>query len=116
MRVNITGRHLEMTDALRQYVEKKTSRLVKYHNRISDMEVVVDEEGIHKKCEVIIKVDHAEPFVVTERGEDLYACIDTSVDKMERQLKRFKEKSRIRKGRTGTAEAAHDLNEADESR
>lgn len=115
MRVNITGRHMEMTDALRQYVEKKTSRLVKYHNRISDMEVVVEEEGIHKKCEIIIKVDHADPFVVTERGEDLYACIDISVDKMERPLMRFKEKSRIRKGRTGTAEDANEINEADEA-
>jgi putative sigma-54 modulation protein len=111
MRVNITGRHMEITDALRQYVEKKTSRLVKYHNRISDMEVVVEEEGLLKKCEIIIKVDHADPFVVTERGDDLYACVDTSVDKIERQLKRFKEKSRIRKGRTGTAEAAGEVTE-----
>ena len=112
MRVNITGRHMDMTDALRNYVEKKTSRLVKYHNRISDMEVVVEEEGNKKKCEIIIKVDHAEPFVVTERGDDMYACIDMSVDKIERQLKRFKEKSRIRKGRTGTAEAAGEVIES----
>ena len=112
MRVNITGRHMDMTDALRNYIEKKTSRLVKYHNRISDMEVVVEEEGNKKKVEIIIKVDHAEPFVVTERGEDMYACIDMSVDKIERQLKRFKEKSRIRKGRTGTAEAASEVAES----
>ncbi len=106
MRINITGRHMDVTDALREFAQKKTSRLSKYHNRISDMEIVVDEEGLQKKCEIIVKVDHADPFIVNESGEDLYACIDMAVEKIERQLTRFKEKSRNRKGRTGTSGAS----------
>ena len=113
MRINLTGRHIEITDALREYVEKKSNRLSKYHNRISDMEIVIGEEGQTKKCEFIVKVDHADRIVVRESGDDLYACVDAGVDKVERQLTRFKEKSRVRKGRTGTAEAVGDAMQAE---
>ncbi|MCH9021527.1 MAG: ribosome-associated translation inhibitor RaiA [Planctomycetes bacterium] len=112
MRTNITGRRIEITDAIRQYVEKKTSRLSKYYNRISDIEVVIDLEGLQHTIEVILKVDHAHRFVVRESGEDLYACIDKSMDKVERQLTRRKERSRTRKGRVGTSQATSDFLEA----
>ena len=114
MRINITGRHMELTDAIRDYTEKKTAKLSKYYNRISDLQVVMDTEGVTHTVEIIIKADHAQRFVVRESDEDLYACIDTSIDKIERQLTRHKEKSRIRKGRTGTAEAASNALEARE--
>lgn len=109
MRINISGRHLEVTEAIHDYVEKKISRLSKYYNRISDIEVILDEEGLTKKIEIIIKADHAQRFVVSESGADLYACVDVGLDKIERQLTRFKEKARSRKGRTGTAQATSDV-------
>ena len=112
VRINITGRHMELTDAIREYTEKKTAKLSKYYNRISDLQVVIDAEGVTHTVEIIIKADHARRFIVCESDEDLYACIDTSIDKIERQLTRHKEKSRIRKGRTGTAEAAKNALEA----
>ena len=114
MRINIIGRHIEVTEAIHDYVEKKISKLSKYYNRISEIEVVVAEEGLTKKVDILIKAEHSQRFVVSESGEDLYACVDTGVDKIERQLTRLKEKSRHRKGRTGTAQATSDVLESQE--
>lgn len=112
MRINIIGRRLEVTEAINDYVEKKINRLSKYYNRISEIEVILDEEGLVKKVEILIKADHAQKFIISESGEDLYACVDVGLDKIERQLTRFKEKSRNRKGRTSVAQATNDLLES----
>ena len=115
MNISISGRHMEVTDALRAYIEKKIARLSKFHHRISEMEVVLGAEGQNLKVELIVKADHHQPFVVHQTREDAYACVDEVVDKIERQLRRHKEKSRNHKGRVGAAEATADLMEAHSS-
>jgi len=105
----ITGRHMEVTDAIRNYIDKKIERLQKHYDRLSEMEVILAEEGTGCKFEIIAKADHHAPFVVQQLGEDMYACLDKAVDKLERQLTRHKEKSRTHKGRAGAAEATVDL-------
>jgi putative sigma-54 modulation protein len=102
----ITCRHMEVTDAIRSYVEKKISKLHKYYNRISETEVTISSEGLVHKVEIILKADNAQNFVVRHSEEDMYACIDAGIDKLERQLTRHKEKSRTRKGRISTADAS----------
>jgi putative sigma-54 modulation protein len=114
MRINIIGRRIEVTEAIHDYVDKKIFRLSKYYNRISEIEVVLEEEGLNKKVEILIKAEHSQRFVVSESGEDLYACVDIGVDKIERQLTRLKEKARNRKGRTGTSQATSDVLESQE--
>ena len=114
MHIKITGRHMEVTDAMRTYVEKKISRLIKYYNRISEMEVVVDGEGLNHVVEIIVKADGHQRFVVKQTGEDAYGCVDTAMDKIERQMTRHKEKSRDRKRRIGAAEASAELAETAE--
>lgn len=111
MLIKITARHMDVTDAIRSYVEKKLARVTKYYNRISEVEVILTEEGQGQrhKIEVIVRVDNHQPFVVHESGNDMYACVDLAVDKLERQLTKHKEKSRIHKGRTGAAEASADV-------
>ncbi len=112
MHIILTGRRIELTEAMRAYAEKKLARLSKHYNRISEMEVVVDEEGLHHKVEIIVKADNHQRFVVNEVAEDAYACLDGAVDKIERQLTRHKEKSRDRKKRVGTGELAAEVAEA----
>jgi putative sigma-54 modulation protein len=97
---------MEVTDAIRDYAEKKITRLEKFYNRISEAEVVLDSEGMDSKVEIIIKADNHQRFVVTHSANDMYACIDASIDKIERQLTRHKEKSRNHKGHISAAEAA----------
>jgi len=109
MHTKITGRHMEVTEAMREYVNKKLPRLKKYHRRISEIEIIVDGEGLHHKMEIIIKADNHQRFVANHRAEDAYACFDTALDKIERQLVKHKEKSRNHKGRTGAAEATAEI-------
>ena len=111
MHMKITGRHMEVTEAMRSYMEKKITKLKRYYNRISEMEVIVEEEGLHHKIEIIVKADNHQRFVVQHAAEDGYACFDAAIDKIERQLTKHKEKSRNRKGRIGAAEAAVEIME-----
>ena len=112
----ITGRHMEVTEAMHSFIEKKIDRLGRFYNRISEIEVILDGSGKSQenKIELIVKADHHAPFIVHESGEDMYACLDTAVDKVERQLTRHKEKSRSHKGQISAAEATFEVLQKEE--
>ena len=114
MNTRITGRHMEVTEAMRAYVEKKIPRLSKYNNRISEIEILVDGEGLKHKIEIIIKADRHQRFVANHSDEDAFACFDGALDKIERQLTKHKERFRRRKGRVGAAEASAEVLESQE--
>lgn len=114
MITKITGRHMDLTDAIRNYAEKKVARLQKHSRKISEMNVIIDTEGNTHKVEIIVKTDHHQPFVVTVVEEDAYACIDAAIDKIERQITRHKERAHGHKGRMGAAEASADALENQE--
>ena len=102
MLFTITGKHIEITEALRKHAEEKTSKLTKYYDRLSQVEVVIDGQvggssGVKIGVEIIARGEHSNFFIVTETGEDAYSCIDIAVHKMERQLKKKKEKQRDNK-------------------
>ncbi len=109
MRIKITGRHMDVTEAIQAYAEKKVARLSKFHNRLSDIEVIIESGKLEKRVEIILKVDHHAPFVVHASHEDAYACIDAAVDKIERKLNKFKEKTHSHKGQASTAEASAEI-------
>jgi putative sigma-54 modulation protein len=97
MRIQVTGRHVEVTDDVRAYVESKVAKLPKYYDRIHEIEVVLDHESEQFTAEMIVRADHKQTFIASETGPDTFALIDLIVDKLERQLTRHKEKVRNRK-------------------
>jgi len=100
----ITGKHIEITEAVRRYAEEKTSKLPKYYDSINQVEVIIDgSQGGNTSVEIIARAEHSKVFVGTERGEDAYRCIDMAVHKLERQLRRKKGRERDDK-HTGGAE------------
>lgn len=106
MLFTITGKHIEITEAIRKHAEEKTSKLPKYYNSINQVEVIIDgEPSGNTSVEIIARGEHSKIFVVTETGEDAYRCIDIAVRKLERQLRRKKGKERDNK-RVGGAESA----------
>jgi ribosome hibernation promoting factor len=93
MQLNISGHHLEVTDAIRDYVVNKLSRLEKHNDSITSTNVILSVEKLVQKAEATIHVSGAELFANAEH-EDLYAAIDNLTDKLDRQLIKHKEKHR----------------------
>lgn len=97
MEFKISGRHLEITPAIRDYAQKKTEHLHRFFDRITEIQVILGQRDRLMDAEVIVNVEHHDPFVSHGTGEDLYACIDQTVDKAERQLAEHKARLRNRK-------------------
>ncbi|MBN1123557.1 MAG: ribosome-associated translation inhibitor RaiA [Sedimentisphaerales bacterium] len=98
MLFTITGKHVEITDAIRVHAMDKVEKFPRYYDGLSQVEVVIEgSEGGNPSVEIIARGEHSVFFVAKETGEDLYACIDLAAHKMERQLRRKKEKQRNNK-------------------
>jgi len=91
MRLTITGHHLELTDALKAHVEEKLSHLKTAFDRVIDVHVVLEVEKQQHICEVRV---HAPGDVLHAKAaeQNLYAAIDVVIDKLNRQLARYKAK------------------------
>ena len=98
MLFTITGKHVEITEAIKKHAEQKSSKLPKYYNGINQVEVIIDgSQGGNIGVEIIARGEHSNVFIVTEKGEDAYRCIDVAVHKLERQLRRKKSRERDKK-------------------
>ncbi len=93
----ITGKHFDITDAIREHVEDKAEKLPRYYDSLNFIEVVIEAAKNRHHVEVIARAEHNLVFVGTEIGDDMYTCIDKAVHKVERQLTKHKEKERNKK-------------------
>lgn len=97
MQIRVAGRHVEITDDVREYVQSKVGKLPRFYDRIHEIEVVLDHESEQFTAEMIVRADRKHTFVARETGPDTFALIDMVTEKLERQLIRHKEKNRNRK-------------------
>ncbi|MBC7328526.1 ribosome-associated translation inhibitor RaiA [bacterium] len=106
MQIIITGKNIEITDALRDYIQKKISKLSRFSQDILKAEVVLEVQRNWQKVEVTLRGDG---FVARgeEKASDMYASVDAAANKLEKQLKRFKEKSQ-RKARVEHSTASEE--------
>ncbi|WP_265821595.1 ribosome hibernation-promoting factor, HPF/YfiA family [Geovibrio ferrireducens] len=96
MNVQITARNIEITDAIRSYAEKKVAKLEKYFDHITEANVLLEVQKNLHIVEVLITAKGV--FMKgLEKSEDLYASIDLAVDKIEKQLVKYKEKLKNKK-------------------
>jgi putative sigma-54 modulation protein len=100
MQIAVTFRHMESSEAVRSYVEEKLAKVKKYIEEPIDAQVVLSvQKKINHKAEVTM-VAKGLTMKSAEEKDDMYAAIDLMVDKIERQLKRYKEKLKRHKGST----------------
>ena len=97
MVVTVSGRHMEVTGALKSYAEEKANKLTKYYDRIQEIEVVFDNGKDITRVEMIVNAEHKNVFIAHHDDGDAYACIDGCMHKLERQLSEHKKKFRNRK-------------------
>ena len=91
MQINITGRHFEVTEAMKAYINEKLSRLNRYFDHIIEAHTVLSIEKYRHKAEVTLLVKRVSIFT-SEKSNDMYTSIDKVMDKMERKLRRYKTK------------------------
>ena len=91
MQLNLTGHHIDITASLRAYVDSKLERLQRHFDNMTNTHVILTVEKERHKAEATINVNRGRLFAEAEH-EDMYAAIDSLVDKLDRQLKKHKEK------------------------
>ena len=91
MNLNITGRHVEVTPAIRDYVTSKLDRVIRHFDNVTSVAVILSVEKLKQKAEVTMHVRGKDIFVESE-DTDLYAAIDAMTDKLDRQVQKYKQK------------------------
>jgi putative sigma-54 modulation protein len=114
MRVNITFRHMEGTEAIKEHVTKKVERARKYLQGPCEAHVVMSTERHLHRCDVTINAA-GWTFKGAEETEDMYTSVDKVMDKVERQIRKMKgrEQARNAPGAESTREAMIALEEGD---
>jgi putative sigma-54 modulation protein len=94
MRIEVTGKAMDVTDAIEAYANQKAEKLPRYYDGVQEIEVVLSKESHHGTFLAEFRVDceKHDTFVATDQDKDIYKCIDAASDKMTRQLTDFKEK------------------------
>lgn len=91
MQMNITGHHVDLTDSLRGYVTEKFDKLERHFDHITNVQVTLTVQNLRQEAEATVKLAGAEVFAKSESG-DMYAAIDSLIDKLDRQVIKHKEK------------------------
>lgn len=92
MNLTITGHHLEVTPAIREYVGTKLDRVIRHFDHVTSVTVILSVEKLLQKAEVTLHVRGKDIFVEAS-NEDMYAAIDLLIDKLDRQVLKHKEKA-----------------------
>ena len=103
MKINLTGHHVDLTDPLREYVNSKMDRLERHFDHVTDTHVVLSVEKLRHKAEATMHISGGKIFADAEQ-ENMYAAIDSLSDKLDRQVRRYKQ--RLRDNHHGRAENA----------
>jgi len=100
VKVAVTFRHMESTEALRKYAEEKIRRIGKYFYTPSEAHVVLSVDSGNRQVAEIELHAHGTIIHGKEEMDDLYAAIDLVIDKIERQVQKRKEKTKLSRRRT----------------
>ena len=92
MNFKVSGHHVSVTPAIRDYVHSKLSRISRHFDHVIDVSVILSVEKLAQKAEVNVHVRGRDIFCETV-DEDMYAAIDTLADKLDRQILKYKDKA-----------------------
>lgn len=111
MQINIKGKNVDVTDALKVYCEKRIGKMEKFFDHIISTDITL---SLEKNWHVVEVTVYANGFVLRgeERTDDMYASIDKVIDKLEKQLKKHKEKSSNKKHAGETIRTEAEIREA----
>jgi putative sigma-54 modulation protein len=92
VQIKISARHGHLNEATQTFIRDKAEKLLHFFQRLTMIEVTVDLKEEQKLVEFKVAAEHKHDFVARERNHDLLAAVDLVLDKLEGQLRRYKEK------------------------
>ncbi|MCG8605239.1 ribosome-associated translation inhibitor RaiA [bacterium] len=108
MRIGFTSRHFKASPRLRTYAEERVNSLKKFYDGIIECDIILDHEKLDQVAEIGLKV-YGQRLVALEKTEDFFKSIDLCVEKLERQLKKYKAKLRDHSGEKTSVKIASTL-------
>ena len=91
MNLTVSGHHLSVTSAMREYVHTKMEKVTRHFDHVIDVNVILSVEKLRQKAEVTLHVRGQDIFVESD-DQDLYAAIDLLVDKLDRRVLKYKDR------------------------
>lgn len=92
MTLTFTGRHIELTDGLKEHTTEKMKHLESHFDKAMSANIIFLVEKNRQIAEATLHMPHHEPIHATAETEDMYASIDLMIKKLETQIQRHKEK------------------------
>ena len=113
MQIQITGRHMNLSDALKSRVEKELLQFERFFENIVYAHVRFDEDKQGNSVTLEVKV-HGEVLTVSNKGSNPFAALEEATDRMKRQIKEYSSKLKERKRRaSSTQQAVEDMQPKD---
>lgn len=106
MQIKISARHGHLSEPTQQFIREKAEKLLHFFERLMSIEVTVDLKNETKIVEFLVSAEHKHDLVASESSQDILTAVDLVVDKLERQLRRYKEKIQDHRRRPSTGEVA----------
>ena len=98
MHIEVTARHAHLGEAQQAYLQEKAEKLLKYFNRLLAIEVVADRRKHDWQVEILVSAEHKHDIVAVDEAETVEAAMDLCLAKVERQIRRYKERIQDHKG------------------
>ena len=97
MSLHLSGHHLEITQSMRDYITGKLDRVTRHFDHVIDVNMILSVEELKQKVEANVHLSGKNIFVESHDA-DMYAAIDSLIDKLDRQIIKHKEKHAERRG------------------
>jgi putative sigma-54 modulation protein len=91
MQLSVTGQQIDVTDSLRDYVSSKIEKIERHFDLVSDVHCILKVEKLRHTAEATVNVNGGKIYADSTE-QDMYAAIDSLVDKLDRQVRKYKEK------------------------
>ena len=93
MQINITGHHIDVTPALKAYTIEKLQRISRHFDQVISINVILKVENHNQQAEATVRLA-GKPIFAQQTDDDMYAAIDGLSDKLDKQVRRYKDRIR----------------------
>ncbi len=100
MNLNVAGRHMDVTEAMKAYAMEKVGKLPHFYDSLQSADVSFAADAGEYVVEIIAHGKGKSTFVARHQGKDMYGCLDQCVHKLEQQVRKHKDRVRDRQGPT----------------